>query len=1076
MKTNLKKAISAVSALALAGSVVPASFAAKLTLKDVADTASYATAVNTLVALKVINGYEDGTFLPDNLITRAEATKIMVAALNQLDSAESMKGSTKFTDVEAKHEWATGFINAGVQAGYINGMGDGTFAPDANVTYAQMVKMLVSAMGYDAYADFMGGYPNGYIAIANSEGVADGVKSNADDKVTRAQVAQLVYNALLAPIVDNVGITYTDSGAIRPDVKKMDGTTTDRPYKSLLTEKFDAYYVEGYVTETSKSAGSNLKSDEVKFQIAKSKKYDNDEFSLEKSYTDIDKAKADGKEVNPVKVADTDAADFEGSYATAIIRVDEYDDKSFVSFQPSGKNKTFKFDVSLVDDDAYKGTGKAFTDIKDTDLKVFASDSATKSTKYSLQNDKGVLKVDVYVNGSKLKLANADEMRAAIQTYVIDASVGEVELVDTYKTDGYYDTIYVSNYITAKVDSVDKTKLRFADSVPTGLAVIDLDTEKNDKLVYNIYYNGEKISLNEVKKNDIVSIAYNVSDAKGKPVDNCKSADHFDIYVSRNVQTGKCNAKSDSNENVNIGGTVYEFVTSSDRTYADASKTLRLSDEYTIYLDNFNRIYDYEKNTSAAKYAIIDKFTKSSSDDDYRAYLFTADGEKKNILFDGNLVDADGKVLAKGDAADTQIIDKVYTGKTVDNTKRTTVENRVIKYKVSSRTGYISEIEFLTGTKSDSNYKLSSGSIGSVKLDESTKVIDSINYSTKLREGSTGYKYDSSDLSIASKGSLQDSQKYVAYGFDKIDGYHQLVIVTEGVASYNEDTRFAVVTDGTGTETTEQGDDVVTIPAFWYNTAEGADNSKEISLLADADLSGVKNLQAGDVIIFTLDSDNIIDKYKVIFNFNKTDLTDYNTFTLAALENTDKTNLPEFGGRIDYPLTDDSSDNWVKAWDKKAASTAGETSVDDAVQLVFGPIMDKNSDKSFTIGKIGASKSFTDTDDKTKTYTGRYTILDADEKADGGVYEIDLARDVAVYTYDFGASKKNRLEIGSAASIVKSSFVSSTLLNDKNLITWDVTEKDKDGKDTYPNQTNVNFAFAKVVDGVATDVVVFLAE
>ena len=194
MKTNLKKAISAVSALALAGSVVPASFAAKLTLKDVADTASYATAVNTLVALKVINGYEDGTFLPDNLITRAEATKVMVAALNQIDSAEAMKGSTKFTDVEAKHEWATGFINAGVQAGYINGMGDGTFAPDANVTYAQMVKMLVSAMGYNEYAEFLGGYPNGFISIANSEGVTSGVKANADDNVTRAQVAQLVYS------------------------------------------------------------------------------------------------------------------------------------------------------------------------------------------------------------------------------------------------------------------------------------------------------------------------------------------------------------------------------------------------------------------------------------------------------------------------------------------------------------------------------------------------------------------------------------------------------------------------------------------------------------------------------------------------------------------------------------------------------------------------------------------------------------------------------------------------------------------------------------------------------------------
>ena len=207
MKKNLKKAISAVIALAVSASLVPATFAAKIALTDVADTASYATAVNTLVALDVINGYDDGTFLPDNLITRAEVTKVIVAALNQTAAAEGMTGATEFTDVAADF-WANGFINAGTQIGFINGMGDGTFAPQDNVTYAQVVKMLVSSLGYEDYAQYMGGWPNGYLSIAASEGITKDVKANANDAVTRAQVAQLVFNALNTPIVENTGMEF----------------------------------------------------------------------------------------------------------------------------------------------------------------------------------------------------------------------------------------------------------------------------------------------------------------------------------------------------------------------------------------------------------------------------------------------------------------------------------------------------------------------------------------------------------------------------------------------------------------------------------------------------------------------------------------------------------------------------------------------------------------------------------------------------------------------------------------------------------------------------------------------------
>lgn len=1046
MKTNLKKAISAVSALALAGSVVPASFAAKLTLKDVADTASYATAVNTLVALKVINGYEDGTFLPDNLITRAEATKVMVAALNQIDSAEAMKGSTKFTDVEAKHEWATGFINAGVQAGYINGMGDGTFAPDANVTYAQMVKMLVSAMGYNEYAEFLGGYPNGFISIANSEGVTSGVKANADDNVTRAQVAQLVYNALTAPVVENKGVTYTDSGAIRPKIEKMNGEDGNK-YKSLLTTQFNAYYVEGYVTATSKSSDS-LKSDEVSFGIAKSEKYDNDDLSLDvfnekKNLADYSDVVKDNARIVTVKVGDTDAADYEGTYASAIILVDEYDDMSFISFQASGKNKTYKFDTSLVDDDEYETKG--FDKRSENYLYIFASDSASKSTKYNLQaNSSKELAVKLYVNGSLIADANSKDadVRALIQKYVIDATVGDIELVDTYKTDGYYDAIYVNSYVTAQVDSVNKTKIIFSGSKPAVGSSLDLDTENNDELVYNIYYNGEKIALNELKKDDILSISYNIKDSAKDVKENFKAADHFDIYVSRNVQTGKYSGTSKSNETVNIGGTSYKFIDD----YATKVSDLTMSDEYTVYLDYFNRIYKTELNTSAAKYAVIDQFTWNSTEENYRIKMFTADGEQKIVYFDGKKGTAKiGGTETSGSAAQKAVEKRVYT---TPSTVKSTVDQRVAKYKISSSTGRVTSLEFLDATLGDADYKSSTGSIGSVKLSDATKVIDAINYVTVDGE--------IADLALASKGSLENGTGYVAYGFDKNNGYHQFVVVTEGKAAYNENTRFAVISDSTGTSTNEAGNDIFTIPAYWYNTAEGADNTKEITLIGsdELDKDDVDALQTGDVIVFTLNSNNEIDKFTKIFDFNGG--MEYKDLVAAALAENDQTNLPTLGKKIAYPTTN-VSDNWVKTWNKAS------TGKDDPVQLVFGPIVAKNSDNTFSIGKIAKG-----TDGE---YTGLYTNLSKNEKEDGGVYELDIARDAAVYEYDYSASKKNRLSVATASAIIASSFSESYLKNDRDTIPWDL-----DDEGDKPNQSGVNFAFAKVVDGEATDIIVFLAD
>ena len=74
---------------------------------------------------------------------------MIVAAINRTADAKGQMGNTKFADMnnEAK-KWASGYVNVAVSEDIIAGFEDGTFRPDEQVTYAQVVKMLVCAAGY----------------------------------------------------------------------------------------------------------------------------------------------------------------------------------------------------------------------------------------------------------------------------------------------------------------------------------------------------------------------------------------------------------------------------------------------------------------------------------------------------------------------------------------------------------------------------------------------------------------------------------------------------------------------------------------------------------------------------------------------------------------------------------------------------------------------------------------------------------------------------------------------------------------------------------------------------------------
>ncbi|MDI3297536.1 MAG: S-layer homology domain-containing protein [Bacillota bacterium] len=98
--------------------------------------------IQTLVKAGVVNGFPDGTFRPEQPVTRAEFVRMLVLAIG-LKPGET--GSTPFGDVPAG-EWYAPDVSAAVQAGIVKGLTPTTFGPDQTITREQMAVLLARAL------------------------------------------------------------------------------------------------------------------------------------------------------------------------------------------------------------------------------------------------------------------------------------------------------------------------------------------------------------------------------------------------------------------------------------------------------------------------------------------------------------------------------------------------------------------------------------------------------------------------------------------------------------------------------------------------------------------------------------------------------------------------------------------------------------------------------------------------------------------------------------------------------------------------------------------------------------------
>ena len=200
-----------------------------------ADTTDSSYAIDVLSSLSI------GDFnKSDDTVTR-ERFALAVSDIINYNSRPSTKNGV-FTDVTAENKYS-GAVYSLYEMGYISGYGNSVFGAKDCIIYEQAVKILVSVLGYDMIAQSKGGYPFGYINVANSVGVLDGVSKSLGETLTAIEAATLIENAINCNVMlqtefgdtavyeakDGVTLLYECA-----KIRKVTGVVNDNGYTSLV--------------------------------------------------------------------------------------------------------------------------------------------------------------------------------------------------------------------------------------------------------------------------------------------------------------------------------------------------------------------------------------------------------------------------------------------------------------------------------------------------------------------------------------------------------------------------------------------------------------------------------------------------------------------------------------------------------------------------------------------------------------------------------------------------------------------------------------------------------------------------
>ena len=739
---------------------------------DVADTSSYSTAIEVGVDLGLIKGYEDGTFKPEGEITRAEFAAIVVRLLGQEAQAAGAKASTQFVDVPADH-WAAGYVNIAVQAGVINGYGDGNFGPEDLVEYQDAITMMVRALGYEP-AIGSAGYPTGYLTKAGELGLTTGVNGSNGVAANRGAVAQIAFNSLDVPLMTQSGYGTFTQYVINDGYSSTTGQSNVK--KTLLSENHSTIKLQGTVIGSSdETSTSTTAAAYVDVEVTDGLR---NKFGIGPVYvTHKDKDGEEWTELGSRKmfVGETDALNYIGKKVVLFAEYDEFEGKLTIKSLYEVNADTLVIDIADI------------VDFTSTEIKYYVNES--KTTKASISAG-----ANVFYNGF-----DCDELNWSAWKNM--SGTVELSLLNNETASADYDTVYVTAYDVFVVDSVSATsKVVRGKFTPESMpqARIKYDESNGDVKATLTDANGNELDWASLEEYDVLSVKYIKTDAKyiyeAKVIEN----------VVTGTVTGTSGKEGTTERYIEVDGTEYKVALK-----AEAEKVIKLGDEGTYYLDdNNNVVYHAATITRSNNYAMVIGVSPATSFENAKAKILTKDAGIVTVELASKIT-----VSRKGVKTNNFKV----TEFTADELKA--IEKTVVTYKLNAA-GQVSAIEIPeVGVKSDEYFTMSEQNAKLGDYDEDRN-------SFKLNDGAKhylsentvvfyAYGSDAEDFEVVALNNLKDGDTLARVDIYDIDEDKVMgAIVIKSEESFSPLANNATFVVKKATTTDEDGEEVVRVTGY----------------------------------------------------------------------------------------------------------------------------------------------------------------------------------------------------------------------------------------------------------------------
>jgi len=811
------------------------SFAAPGGFSDVPETNYYYEAITSLVDEGIINGYEDGTFRPDNTITRAEFSKLLAAA--SAPSGYSFTATTTtfpdIADMQADHGWAVPYIAYAVSTKAINGYTDGTFRPGNNVTQGEAIKMIVCTLGYGPVVDTtLTPWYKGYIDVASQIGLTKGISVNGDTPANRGIVAGLIYNMLDCPVLTQTG---TD-GTGKPIYSTEGSGSLSESKDNAKAEEGILMGVTDYSLDGTAVGRNRIQIDDKVFVLGG--KLDMDTM---KSYL--------GYRVSYNYTGSGSKAE-----VTKVVRMTGYNEE--ITVEP--------WQIDTIDGDYIEYYADEAAEKKGTVTKI------SFSSPYVIYNG---MPVDPSVVKSSFIKEYFDIEMGSLKFFSNDGNSKTAELVtvESYKT-YFVNSPATSNGVTTIYDKNQSY---------TKLDPISLDEEDIESITKVSSKGGKPTNsaLTAIAAKNVVSVAmpYGAEVVDGK----ISSLEGTSVIISSAYVTGDVNELSSDYENIVIGTANYELSPYYERLVEAGCPDITFSngDNAKFYLDHLGRIVFVEKNDTSDPYGLLVAYAKGNSMDAANALkIMTTGGKyleynmKSTIRINGESMDSEEAIEElKKTCPNYADIEAQFKAENPD--KDCNIIIQPVKYRTSGT--QFTAIETLAPSVAKSSLKYSTS--GYAFKDGSATKFSMVTSGTKatvtfvIPSDITAYdKYKKSSAGYFSNNATYDVEAY------EVENSSARVVLAYLKAGQTAGVR---VVPGTPVYLVESINDArndagQTVKKLRYRNLAKTEDIKEILSSDDNEIiSALESVNSGDLIKFVTENNEIVDVKTVYVNGELTDET-----------------------------------------------------------------------------------------------------------------------------------------------------------------------------------------------------------